>query len=409
MSMTRRNCWWLASLGATCAVSGLTAQESQADEKRSILIFTSSANEVPLTLSSPSSEASGNVSLKLVKSQPEEALATEVADVDVETIRERFPNGRERVERQVALDANGDFKNHGRYQEWTVNGDLVSTGSFEMGLRQGPWIKMCRTQDAKLFETYPYSKFKPPFQSTVDFASDKMNGIWILTDADHRVVSQVSLTDGVREGTSTWFHPNGKILYQAEYKNGTLNGAFIEKGQDEKIIRNEQYTEGKRVEVEREYYPSKIKKSEISYLTASPTLLSQDDWVHTKLAVYDKVTNKIKHGSFQSFFENAQLKSKGTYDYGILVGEFESYYSNGQKESSGNYAKGKQDGKWTWWHANGMRATEAIYAEGQVDGEVLAWNEAGKRLTNTNGIVQESQLADDVSAPRQATILPSVR
>ena len=211
------------------------------------MILTSSTDDAPLSFASSKSEPTGNASLKL-RVQPDNSRISKNNDSEVETIRERFPNGRERIEKQVALDANGDFQNHGTYQEWTVNGDIVSTGSFEMGLRQGPWIKMCRTADAKLFETYPYSKFKSPFQSTAEFASDKMNGVWIITDADNRMVSQISLVDGIREGVATWFHPNGKILYQAEYKNGILDGSFVEKSQDEKIVRDDQYNDGKRTD-----------------------------------------------------------------------------------------------------------------------------------------------------------------
>ncbi len=402
MSMLKRNRWLRVSLATSGMLAGFPALDLQAVENRSLLIFTTSANEVPRRLTTAGLETNEDSSLAIKTVQSEKANTTSIVDSEAETVRERFPNGRKRIEKQVALDAKGDFKNHGRYEEWSVNGEIVSTGSFEMGLRQGPWTKLCRSQDAKLFETYPYSKFKSPFQSTVNFASDKMDGVWMLIDADKRIVSQISLADGVREGISTWFHPNGKVLYQAEYKNGVLDGMFVEKDQDEKIVRNEQYTQG-RVEVEQEFYDSKMLKSEISYLTASPAVVSQDDWLSSMLAVYDQVTDKIKHGNFQSYFENAQLKSKGTYERGVLVGEFESYFSNGQKESAGSYASGKQNGKWTWWHTNGMPATSATFSEGKIAGEVLAWDESGKRVTEANATEQRLSRKQSVTTPRQAT------
>ncbi len=55
----------------------------------------------------------------------------------------------------MKLDANGNFIHHGSFQEWTNKGDLVATGSYQEGLRQGAWIRVCQAKDSKLLKPIP--------------------------------------------------------------------------------------------------------------------------------------------------------------------------------------------------------------------------------------------------------------
>ena len=304
----------------------------------------------------------------------------DVNEATLEKIRERFKDGRVHIERHVVLDRAGNFVNHGNYEEWNQSGDVVCTGNFEMGERQGPWIRFHQAKESKLFSTQPYSRFKPPFQSSVEFEHGKMNGIWVIVDADRRVVSQIQLSMGTRNGQSTWFYPNGQVMFQADYSQGVLNGAFVEKSTEGKVIREEHYVDGQRSEVVKEQFANKTIKSETHYLTAAQRVLTQDDWESVSLATYSTAGERLKHGPFVVYHDNGQVKMRGTHDRGIAAGLFETWHANGEKEVSGSYENGHQHGKWSWWHANGMRQSMATYDHGKVVDEVLAWNDQGKRV-----------------------------
>ena len=305
-------------------------------------------------------------------------------ELATEKIRERFKDGKVHIERNVALDRSGNYVNHGDYEEWNQNGDVVCTGSFQMGQRHGPWIRFYQSKEAKLFGTQPYARFKAPFQSSVEFENGKMNGVWVIVDADRRVVSQIQLHEGTRNGQSAWFYPNGQLMFQADYANGVLNGVFIEKTPEGKVVREESYVDGQRTEIVKEQYANKAPKSETHYLTAAQRVLAQDDWENVTLATYSTEGEHLKHGPYVVYYENGQVKLRGAHERGVASGLFESWHANGEKAVAGWYENGAQHGKWSWWHPNGMRQSIATYDQGKVADEVLAWNEQGKRVEAEN-------------------------
>ncbi len=310
------------------------------------------------------------------------SVLAETDQASVEVVRERFKDGRIHIERHVALDRNGNFVNHGDYEEWNPSGDVVCSGTFSMGQRQGPWIRFHQPKESKLFGTQPYTRFKGPFQSSVEFENGKMNGVWVIVDAEKRIVSQVQLNVGVRNGQSAWFYPNGQVMFQADYSNGILNGAFIEKSPEGKVIREESYVDGQRSEVVKEHFANKAVKSEINFLSAPQHVLTQDDWETVTLATYSSAGERLRNGPYVVFHENGQMKLRGSYERGVEVGTFESWHANGEKAVAGSYENGRQHGKWSWWHPNGMRQSIATFKQGQVADEVLAWNEQGKRVVS---------------------------
>ncbi len=312
-------------------------------------------------------------------------VGTQMVDVPTpgEVVRERFEDGKIRIERQVALDADGNFVNHGAYQEWNRAGDLIASGNYMMGVRDGEWLRMFHTQDAPLFKTAPYTQFKAPFTSKVAFESGQMNGTWTIVDADQRVVSEIQLATGMRQGMSIWRFPSGVVMYEANYDQGLLDGLMIERDAKGIELQRATFHQGQRSETVRDTYASKKLKTEYQYLTPAQLLVSPDDFSTAKLAVYEKQGDAIKHGPFSIWFENGQIKAKGTYSNGVLDGNYESWYANGQRESSGNYQQGEQDGEWVWWHENGMRRAVTRFVHGQIDGTVSMWKADGQRMSES--------------------------
>jgi hypothetical protein len=174
-----------------CTAAANCSQKVYSQEFRSLLF----RDDDPISLSP--SQSDNEESLELVTtSKPK--FSNVAPDIETETIHERFKDGKVRVERKVTLDGDQNYVNHGNFTEWSPKGDVVASGSYEMGKRQGAWIKFFQTKDAALFATQPYTRFKAPFQSSVEFKDDKMDGLWAIIDADHRIVSHILLTSGIR-------------------------------------------------------------------------------------------------------------------------------------------------------------------------------------------------------------------
>ena len=70
---------------------------------------------------------------------------------EVEVIRERYPDGKVKVERQVALDANGNYVNHGPWKLYSPSEVVVAEGQYDMGKRVGNWTRWLGKNDSKVF------------------------------------------------------------------------------------------------------------------------------------------------------------------------------------------------------------------------------------------------------------------
>ncbi|MCC6507936.1 MAG: hypothetical protein IT423_02435 [Pirellulaceae bacterium] len=327
----------------------------------------------------PSTPSSKPVAL--ISSSGSRAQRLSPIDGGSETVRDRYANGKLRVERAVTLDAEGNYTNHGDYREYSDKGDLLVTGSYQLGQRTGVWAKFMQPGDAKLLTSYPFSKLRAPFTSTVEFEANEMNGVWVIADRDKRVACQIQLSHGVRHGTFTLFHPNGQTFMQAEYSQGVLNGMSFEKNTEGKLVREDHYTAGQRQTVETEHYNNKSVKSVMRYLTAAQQVVTSDNWETTTLASYAAPTSRQLHGDFVTYHENGQVSTKGAYVHGKLNGIYESWYRTGEVSATGAYVDGVQSGDWIWRHANGMKRALATYADGKIQGEPRAWDEQGKAVS----------------------------
>lgn len=306
-------------------------------------------------------------------------VTTKEDNLEVERITDRYPDGKVFCDRSVTLDQEGNYINHGDYREIAPNGEVITSGSFEMGKREGVWFKRISSNDSKLFAAVPFNKFKPPFVSTATFKNDVLNGVWTIVDKDNRIVCHIELMDGVRNGPTTVYHPNGQVFSQAEYDRGVLNGKYLEKRTDSANIQEYEYANGHRTEVVTERYPNNNVMSVFTYLSAPVETVSNDDWISTKLAVYSfSKGSRQLHGEFTTFHDNGKISAKGKYEHDVLVGRFESWHKNGEIDVVGEYDRGKQNGEWVWRYSNGMKKSVAIYASGELVSQPKAWDESGK-------------------------------
>ena len=308
------------------------------------------------------------------------------ASLDVEVIKERYPSGVVRIEREVTQDDAGNYIPHGLWRQFDPTGRAIAEGRYLNSKKEGIWRRIYSGEDAALLKTAPYASFTAPFVSQALFEQGNLNGKWVITDAKERKVHELQFQDGERHGTSVWYYPSGQIMLQAQYDHGRASGEVIQYGPDSAILARENYEEGRKLAAKIEYYDPQqhAKKAEAMYLHAALHIKTPDNWDTCTLAVFEARGQDEKHGPFTAWHQNGQLARQGEFRYDLPVGTFIYWFSNGQKQMEGTYVDGRQDGTWTWWHMNGLKSIAGVYEQGTPVGVWNWWQPSGKLAQKTD-------------------------
>ncbi len=305
----------------------------------------------------------------------------------VEIVRERYSDGKVKIERQVTLDANGNYVNHGTWKLHSPNETIVAEGQYDMGKRVGSWTRWLNRNDAPIFSQHPFNRFKPPFASQATFADGSMDGEWIVVDADNNKMLQVSLSNGKRNGLVTTFLPNGKTYRQASYDQGVPVGDVLEAdNKNGELKRIATYIEGRRITTKTAHYrrnnkqrkADDQKKSEEMFLAATTVEKTPDNFWTVELAQYITEGKDLRHGTSKTWFENGKIQTEGFYQHDQRAGTFTYYYSNGQIAATGEFDHDLPTDVWVWWHDNGQKAAVGKYRDGALVDEWRWWSEDGK-------------------------------
>jgi antitoxin component YwqK of YwqJK toxin-antitoxin module len=264
----------------------------------------------------------------------------------VELVKERFPSGNVRIEREMSQDAEGNYIPHGVWRQYDEKGRLIVEGRYDHNRRVGLWRRFYRASEAPLMATDPYKDFTGPFISEATFDNGLLQGKWTIVDAKQRKASEIEFTDGERNGKAIWYYPNGKMMSQASYTNGRVNGDVVNWAPNGSVVDQESYENGRKLGTTVEYHPDKSKKSEVTYLYAPLAIKTPDDWASCTLAKFESQGEDEKHGPFRAWHPNGQVAKQGEFRYNRPVGKFLYWYPNSQKQMEGTYADGKPEGVW---------------------------------------------------------------
>ena len=255
--------------------------------------------------------------------------------IEVEVIRERYPNRSVKIEREVTQDAEGNYVNHGSWKMWDAQGSLMVEGQYQYGERIGVWNRWYRTAEVELLKAVPYNSFNGPFISQASFDLGRLNGKWTIFDSHQHKISEFEFVDGERHGNFTWWFPNGQKMRECHYDNGEMNGQLLEWGANSKLVTQETFEHGRRLGSRTEKHKAGGNKSEGLYLFAREVVQTPDDWWNAKPAVYTKQGKDERHGHWIVWYPNGQKQTEGEYDHDVQVGEFTWWYANGQRGAAG--------------------------------------------------------------------------
>ncbi|HEX4149783.1 MAG TPA: hypothetical protein VHY20_12380, partial [Pirellulales bacterium] len=335
-----------------------------------------------------------------------------------EVIRERYPNGAVRIERHVAQDAEGNYYNHGAWKMWDQQNRVMGFGQHRNAVRQGAWVRYYQAGEAEIIAGPIGQQFEAPFTSEATFVDGKLDGEWVITDAQQRQVISWQYSHGLRHGVSVWWFPNGRKWREAEYTQGENDGLFSEWNPQERVVASEQYIDGRRLGSKIERYESGEKKVEAQYLFARELTRLDENWWngYSRLQSTGKEGRDIRQGRLVTYFTNGQKAMQANYRNDQPDGAFVWWRSNGQKAIEGQYSGGKQTGDWAWWHANGQKWIQGDYQAGKQVGRWTWWTDRGS-VVEAAQFVEEgatgptsqetaevpSELTDPPPGPRKAS------
>ena len=138
-----------------------------------------------------------------------------------------------------------------------------------------------------------------------------------------------------------WWYANGKKMREAQFRDGDMDGEYLEWSPDGIVRVNETLQTGRKLATKTSYYTGgKVKKSEGMYLFAKDVEQSPDDWWNCKLQVTTVKTGRDeKHGAWTSWHPSGQPQLEGKYEHDVQVGEFTWWHSNGQQALQGEFAR----------------------------------------------------------------------
>ena len=301
-----------------------------------------------------------------------------------ELIQERYPNREVKIEREVALDAAGNYVNHGSWRMWDPAGNLVGEGEYDMGQRVGVWTRWHERGEAPLLGEYPLTEFAAPFISQAAFVGGKLHGDWVIYDAHQNVCSRVSFNRGRRDGKATLWLPGGQIHSEATFRNGVPVGDVLERCVTGELTPIATYVDGHQLVNKITHFPATdVKQTEATYLGATTVEATPDDFWQLRMAEYATQGDDQRHGPWRMWHSNGQLQLEGSFQYDRESGPFVWWHANGQKAVEGVFVDGQQDGQWVWWHANGQKAALGSYRYGGEVGDWHSWADNGRLTQRT--------------------------
>ena len=182
--------------------------------------------------------------------------------------------------------------------------------------------------------------------------------------------------DGLSKG---WF-PDGRLCNQYTWKDGKLNGPFIDwcgykRGQK---IEERTYKDGKLDGLFTQWYENGQKEAEITY---------KDHLICGKLKRWYRDGSVMYETEFENgcgidkvYYQNGQKEVERTYKNGKQAGLCIGQHPNGQKMSESFYKDGQENGLVTEWYENGQKEREEIFKYGHRNGVSRRWDRSGELI-----------------------------
>lgn len=329
-----------------------------------------------------------------------------------------YPNGK--------MSSEGTMRNgkpDGFWKTYYPSGVIKSEGDRTNHLLDSIWVFYNESGDTLQKVSYILGK-----RNGYTFGYNVLNPVDPMTRG--RIISKELYLNDKREGTSYYFHQNGRLKEEVQFAGNKRNGVSKEFDENGLLITVQIFNNGVLVDREkinredkdglkqgiwREYYANGKVKSEINYENdilngpykefdedgnikvllqyANGLLVVEQDTTGMDIEIrnrYDNDGNLSYSGSYRNEIPvgihrmydktgkviNAVLyNDDGTRSgEGIITnegrkeGEWKYFFSDGSIRSTGNYNNNLQSGTWKFYYNNGKTEQTGVYKNGKTDG-----------------------------------------
>ena len=253
------------------------------------------------------------------------------------------------------------------------NGKKSSEGIMRNGKPDGYWktyneeevlISEGNRKNFMLDSTWKFYDNEGELKMIINYKKGKKNGQRI-TYREKEVIKE-NFVDDLKQGTTTYFYPDGNVKKTLFYVDGLENG------------------------------PAKIYDTSgmiIELITYKKGFITNRERINR----YD--SQELKHGKWKTFYEDGSLQSEGNYKHGLKHGYFKEYdiegnlltaakYLNDEKQV--NVAELKKLEVQTEYYPSGKVKVRATYKDDKPEGIWREYNEEGeieKSYIYKNGVV----------------------
>ncbi len=201
-----------------------------------------------------------------------------------------------------------------------------------------------------------------------------LTGTLIRNYANGSKLAESVFENGILNGESRGFDPDGKLAHTVEFKNNLKDGVL------------KQYDENGVVRLEARYKADKLDGETKTYFSTK------------KIQLIETFQNGVLNGNRTEYYDNGQIKSEMTFVNNKINGVVKEYYANGKIKSELPYINGQKNGKAKSFYENGAPQFEMMFKKDVLHGGNMRFNEHGamtdKRVYE-NGLVVNGITTED--------------
>ncbi|MCT4586562.1 MAG: tetratricopeptide repeat protein [Carboxylicivirga sp.] len=291
------------------------------------------------------------------------------ADVKLEDglahIEEFFSNG------QIKRDWHyRDHDKEGKQLVYYPNGQLLSEETYLCGFEEG--LSRGWAHDGKKRYEFQFAMGQPDgmakFYKNNEVSTEKEYELGVLQSKKINyfpggvVSSKVEYEDDESHGYSSYYNPQGQLIYRERYAFGYLKGISYEQeaGYSEEVV----LAPGKK-KINCSY---KNKKKSASFTIVDGNYDGRVLWYYPSGKLYRdcNYVKGIQQGSAKWYYANGKLKEEINYVDDAQEGTYRQYHENGQLKVDGTYVCGVRDGTWKYFSSNGKHLRTLYYHNDEI-------------------------------------------
>lgn len=334
-----------------------------------------------------------------------------------------------------------NYKNgiqHGAFEERSINGYLLLSGSFDNGEKTGEWKYYYYTGDLEKVSNYEKGKLHGKYQYFYDngqlnvegfYEQGKKSGLWTWYTNQGKRDQAGTFMDDMQDGDWTFWYPTGELSYTAKFSKNAKTGTWSYYYKDGSKFKIGQYQQDQKHGLWQTWYENGTLLMEGSYHAGKEQGLWSNYWENGTLKNQSTFKAGVLHGAWKSFWPDGTLKLTGYYKNGHKNKEWIDYFVNGKPKDiitykvikhksavkygplknhvtyesvkhgkfvsfsdkdykmteAGTYKMNEKEGQWTAYYPGArIPAVVSSYKKGLLDGPMLTYDRKGILMTEVN-------------------------